>query len=118
MDNDKKLEVLLIYRSNEGKEIMLYDIDNTVDVMDEIHYMPSGFWNCSGGLSICINGYCTIFNSCSFYNLVKVTNFLINSLYLVKGLKSERFDTVDFNVDGLKINTLNNEQLILKEIND
>jgi len=118
MNNKKELEVILLYRSNEGNEMTFNDIVNSVDTMDENHYEPVGFWNCSGGLSICVNEYQLIFHSCNFYNLIKVTNFLMQSFCLIKGKTLNRFDAIDFYSEGLVLNTLRNEALILKGIDD
>jgi hypothetical protein len=88
-----RLEINIIYYSEQGREVLFTDLVNEVDVMDESHYDASNFWSIFGGFDVTINGYLTVFRSCSFYCLVKATSFLIHSLFWIKGRRSEWFDT-------------------------
>lgn len=87
------LEIIVLYYSNEGREVRFTDLVSKQDVMDENHYELSSFWNALGGFDVTINGHFTIFHSCSFYCLIKATSFLIHSLYWIKNKKSDWFDT-------------------------
>ena len=90
-----RLEINILYYSDQGREALFTDLVNNRDVMDESHYESSNFWNISGGFDVTLNGYLTIFHSCNFYCLLKATSFLIHSLYWIKGSKSDWFDTDD-----------------------
>ena len=90
-----ELEVCLSYYSKGGKEVQLFDLLYRHDAMDLHAYVPINFWCSMGGIEIVINGYLTIFHSCNFYVFVKITNFLIHSVYWVKGVSSSDWYDID-----------------------
>jgi hypothetical protein len=87
-----KIDVFLVYLSNEGREVYLYDIVSGNDVMDALHYEPLEFWKAYGGIEIVVNDYYIILHVTDFSYLVKVTSFLIHSLYWLSNKKAEWFD--------------------------
>jgi hypothetical protein len=89
---DNRLEIICIYRSREGRETDYYFLSNNKYVMDLEDYKPGGFWQTGGGFMITKNKYLTIFNSTSFYNVVKAVSFLLHTLYWAKELTCNWFD--------------------------
>jgi len=118
MKENIPIEIFTIYRSNEGRETSFYNIVNSKDVIDDEHYEPSKFWNCMGGLSVCINQYQTVFCSTNFYNLVKATSFLIHSLYWIKNRRSDWFDIDDDYPNDIILRTTSNEIIRLANHNE
>ncbi len=112
------IEIITIYRSNEGRETSFFNIVNSKDIMDDEHYKPSNFWNCMGGLSICINQYQTVFCSTNFYNLAKATSFLIHSLYWIKSRRSVWFDIDDDYPHSVIVRITSTEILMLSQIDE
>lgn len=118
MKENLPIEIFTIYRSNEGRETSFFNIVNSKDLMDDEHYEPSNFWNCMGGLSICINQYQTVFCSTNFYNLVKATSFLIHSLYWIKSRRSDWFDIDDDYPHNVIVRITSTEILMLRQIDE
>lgn len=82
---NNEIKVLLFYLSAQGREVYVSDILNGHHAMDSEDYEVENFWNAFGGIEIVIDEYCTILHVSDFEFLIKVTNFLLNSLLLVKG---------------------------------
>jgi hypothetical protein len=112
------LEIAILYRSDEGREVSFTDLINNRDVMDVNHYEPSAFWNIFGGFEVTLNGHFTIFHNCNFYCLVKATNFLITSLFWIKGKQSDRFDNTNDTPNHLSINPSPDTTLRLQRLNE
>lgn len=109
MEND--LEILCIYQSDDGRQVYYNTLVKKMDSMEMEDYEPEKFWQTFGGISISVNGYCTILQSTGFYNMVKITNFLLQSLFIIKGKISNRFDINETNPNSVILETTNNEVL-------
>lgn len=109
-----KIEVLCFYYSYAGREVSYYDILNKTDFMDETDQTPNDFWCSLGGFSITIDGFKTIFNNHNFYNMVKASTFLLNTLYWLAGKESDWFNQAP-NTDELYVEFGVNEKLIIRD---
>ncbi len=92
---DKKLEINVLYSSNQRREIAFSDIVQKNDCFDMEDYEPENFWGIMGGFDITVNNHFTIFHSSDFHYLVKATSFLIHSMYWIKNEVSDWFDKDD-----------------------
>jgi hypothetical protein len=110
MDN---IDILLVYLSNEGREVYLYDILSMNDAMDATHYQPSGYWNAYGGLEIVVNNYNTILHLTDFSYLLKVTDFLLHSLYWLANKKADWFE--EYEPDRIVLRTTKGDSVVLQK---
>ena len=115
---EDRLEINILYCSDEGREVSFTDLANQTNVMDPKHYEAGNFWSVFGGFEVTLNGHFTIFRSCNFYCLVKATSFLISSLYWLKDKKSDWFDQDDDFPNSLSINPIPNTVVKLQRTND
>lgn len=87
------IEVTCFHLSYAGAETTYYDISrNGFPVMDLDNWDIDGFWGAHGGFTITIDGYKTVFHSSEFYNIVKATTFLLNTIYWLEGKPSDWFN--------------------------
>ena len=107
-----KIEVLCFYYSYAGREVNYNDILNKLDFMDEEDRTPSGFWTSLGGFSITIDGFKTIYSNHNFYNMVKASTFLLNTVYWLNGKESDWFNK-PINASELSIEFGVNEKLTI-----
>jgi hypothetical protein len=111
---NRDLEIMCVYRSNQGREITYNAILSKEDVMDSGDYEAEYFWQTMGGFMITKDGYKTILYSTEFYNIVKPINFLLHSLYKIKNVKSDWFDDKKVMSGEIEIFTVSNDILKLK----
>ena len=107
------LEIIFLYRSNQGRETTYNALVYGEDEMDSEDYEAENFWQTMGGIEITKDGYKTIFNSTNFYNIVKPINFILHSLYKIKNVNCDRFDD-ETEPSQITIRTLANDVLKLK----
>ncbi|MBK7640168.1 MAG: hypothetical protein IPJ22_09025 [Bacteroidetes bacterium] len=88
----KDLEIICLYRSNQGREVNYNTLVSGIDVMDLEDYVAENFWQTMGGLEITKDGNKTIFKSTDFYNIVKPINFILHSLYKIRNINCDWFD--------------------------
>jgi hypothetical protein len=100
-----------------GREASFFDLAQRKDGMDLEHYTPYGFWGIGGGMEIVTNDYHSIFRSTDFHYLVKVTNFLINSIYWIHGKRCDRFDIDDDYPNDVVLRTTGNKEIRLTNNN-
>ncbi len=115
MSPTNKLEIFFLYCSNSrGEDISFTEIVQQKNILDGEDIEPSNFWGISGGVQILVNNYNTVFRSVNFHYLVKATNFLIHSLYWIKGIQNDRFDSDDDYPNDVVVRTTSNELLRLR----
>ena len=107
------LEIIFLYRSNQGRETTYNALVYGEDEMDSEDYEAENFWQTMGGIEITKDGYKTIFNSTNFYNIVKPINFILHSLYKIKNVNCDWFDD-ETEPSQITIRTLANDVLKLK----
>ena len=107
------LEIIFLYRSNQGRETTYNALVYGEDEMDSEDYEAENFWQTMGGIEITKDGYKTIFNSTNFYNIVKPINFILHSLYKIKNVNCDWFDD-ETEPSQITIQTLANDVLKLK----
>jgi hypothetical protein len=110
----KDLEIICLYRSNQGRETTYNAIVSGGDVMDLEDYEAENFWQTMGGIEITKDGYKTIFNSTNFYNIVKPINFILHSLYKIRNVTCDWFDEDETDPSQITVQTVTNEVLKLK----
>ncbi len=117
MVSDKKsTELSIIYQSADNGEVFLRDVLTGNDYIDEEGYEPGNFWGCCGGLEIVIDEYKVIFKSLDFHYLCKVINFLLHTLYKIKGKTSSWFD--DGSPDSVTVQTTGGNSLIITVLSE
>jgi len=114
----QRLEICIHYLSKNDREIRFVDIVKGSDIMDADEYMPEPFWSAMGGFEVTLGGYKTIFHSSDFHYLVKATNFLIHSLYWIKGRTSDRFDKDDAFPNDVIVRSTGSNLIRLQAMND
>jgi hypothetical protein len=112
-----KIDIFLVYLSNEGREVYMYEMLSGKDAMDAVHYEPSGYWNAYGGFEIVVNDYYTILHVTDFSYLVKVTDFLLHTLYWLSNKKVDWFDEEETDIVMLKTTSGNSVSLKKKDLN-
>lgn len=115
MKKDFRVEIMGLYSSYSGREITYYEVANKLELLDADDYSSSGFWCSLGGFTITLEGYKTIFRSFAFYNMVKATSFLLNSIYWLKGIHSDWFNSHE-DVSELSIEFGMEEIMVVKKI--
>ncbi|PUZ19172.1 hypothetical protein GA0116948_1382 [Chitinophaga costaii] len=115
MKEYNKLEILCLYCSYAGRVTSYYELCNDADFMEKEEYTNSGFLASLGGFSITIRGFNTIFNSYGFYNVMKATTFLLNTLYWLEGKYYEDWFNDYSNTDLLSIEFGINEILTIRK---
>ncbi len=111
-----EIEVALIYRSNEGRDVSFVFLRDGTDYMDDDDFLVRDFWSVSGGLSIVVGGYCNIFRSMGYYVLLKPVTFLLHSLYWLADMDSGWYDQDD--PSSVVLETMSRESLVLSKKND
>lgn len=112
------LEIICLYRSNQGRETTYNAIIAGEDSMDLEDYEPETFWQSMGGIEITKDGYKTIFSCTNFYNIVEPINFILHSLYKIRNISCDWFDEDETDPSQITIHTLSNEVLKLKLLED
>ena len=97
------LEILLIYRSPQGRETDYFRLSDGSDAMDEGDYEAAAFWQSGGGLSVTRNGHHTVFLGTDFYNTVKAVSFLLHALYKIQHKTSDWFDENEDNAVSVRM---------------
>ncbi|MDO6429649.1 hypothetical protein Q4E93_03540 [Flavitalea sp. BT771] len=114
----QQLEICILYWSKNGREVRFIDIVKDNDSIDMDEYAPEAFWSAMGGFEVTLNRYKTIFHSSDFHYLVKVTNFLIHSLYWIKGRTSDWFDKDEAFPNDVIVKSTGNNLIRLHSIDD
>ncbi|MBK8671492.1 MAG: hypothetical protein IPN93_00430 [Bacteroidetes bacterium] len=110
----KDLEIICLYRSNQGREVNYNTLVSGIDVMDLEDYVAENFWQTMGGLEITKDGNKTIFKSTDFYNIVKPINFILHSLYKIRNINCDWFDNDESDPSQIILQTAANDILKLK----
>jgi len=109
------LEIICLYRSNQGRDVTYNAIVSGTDAMDLEDYEADNFWQTMGGIEITKDGYKTIFNSTDFYYVVKPVSFILHSLYKIRNITCDWFDDNDeTDPSQITVQTVANEVLKLK----
>lgn len=82
---NSKLEIAIIYFSNEGREINFQELKHGGYSLSDEENNPEFFWGATGGLEITVDGYKTIFRGFEFYVAMKGVEFLLHSLFWLEG---------------------------------
>ena len=88
-----RLRTFLLYYSDQGRESNFYQLVHNNSALDAEHYEPKAFWQMQGGLELVMDEYYTVFHDFHFYVLTKATDFLIHSLYWLKGQENAWFSS-------------------------
>lgn len=99
-----EIKILLLYLTQEGRVVYLDKLVNKFDAMASEEYFSNGFLNIYGGIEIVIDDCCVILHVTDFSYLIKVTDFLLNSLYWLKEKDCDWFNPIE------------SEQIVLKTI--
>lgn len=99
-----EIRILLLYLTREGRVVYWDKIVNESDAMDSEEYFSKGFANIYGGIEIITGEYFVILHVTDFSYLIKVTDFLLHSLYWLKEKNSDWFNPIE------------SEQIVLKTI--
>lgn len=92
-ENYADIEVMCFHLSNADAETTYYDIcRDGIPAMDMDNWDIKSFWMAYGGFTITLDGYKTVFHSGGFYNIVKATTFLLNTIYWLEGKSSGWFN--------------------------
>lgn len=110
----RDLEIIFIYRSNQGRETDYNTLKLGTDTIDSEDYDAENFWQTMGGIAITKDGYKTIFSSTGFYNIVKPINFILHSLYKIRNIRCNWFDEDEANPMQISVRTVANEALKLQ----
>lgn len=86
-----RLRIFLLYYSDQGRESNFYNLVHNSSALDSEHYEPKAFRQMQGGLEMVVDEYYTIFHDFHFYILAKATDFLIHSLYWLRGQQNDWF---------------------------
>ena len=115
----RSVEIFILYDYDAmSSEVTFLEIANHTIGLDHEDYKPVNFWDITGGLQIAVNHYLLLFHSANFYNVVKITNFLIQTLYWIKSEKCERFWLGEYFPVDIAIDTTNEESLRLEKFED
>ena len=116
--SNKKLEIICIYRSKEGREVEFSFLKDGSDTMDYEDFNLPNFVSILGGFSLTVDGYHTIYRGLNFYNALKPISFLLESLFWLEGLSSNLLDTDEDFPSSVVLNTMIEEKLVLNDLGE
>ena len=88
----ENLEINLLHYTTKERIVSYGDIARHVDYLDSEDLEPTNFWGACGGFEVTVDGFKTIFRNLEFYVLLRAIDFLLCSLFWIKGNRIGWFD--------------------------